>query len=93
MRRAADGPATIYQLVHRILRILNVNLGLLDEVVVQHTRKPRRGRLPTTEHEEMKEVTYERTKRNQDIIMPELSVAAAWVVVMKVAYGLDERDR
>ena len=41
----------------------------------------------------MKEVTYERTKRNQDIIMPELSVAAAWVVIMKLAYGLDERDR
>jgi hypothetical protein len=61
-------------------------------VIVQHTRKPRRGRLPTAGNDE-KEVEYERTKRNQDILMPELLVAAAWVVVMKLAYGLDERDR
>ena len=38
-------------------------------------------------------MTYERTRRNQDVFMPELSIAGAWVVVMKLAYGLDGGDR
>lgn len=31
--------------------------------------------------------------RMSDVFMPELSVAAAWVIVMKLAYGLDGRPR
>jgi RNA polymerase I-specific transcription initiation factor RRN7 len=86
--------ASIYQQVHRILRILNINLGLLDEVVVKHTRKARRPKSGLGAGEmEMGLVGYERTRRNQDVIMPELSVVAAWVVVMKLAYGLDGRER
>jgi RNA polymerase I-specific transcription initiation factor RRN7 len=42
---------------------------------------------------EKAEVIYERTRRNQDVFMPELSIVGAWVVVMKLAYGLDGRDR
>lgn len=38
-------------------------------------------------------MTYERTRRNQDVMMPELNVVAAWIVVVKLAYGLDGRDR
>lgn len=36
---------------------------------------------------------YERTSKYQDVILPELSVVAAWVMVMKMAYGLDEQPR
>jgi RNA polymerase I-specific transcription initiation factor RRN7 len=77
---------------------LNVNLKLLDDEVAKHTRKARRGRRSTVNSEDEaqgteKEVTYERTRRNQDVILPEVSVAAAWVVVMKLAYGLDGEDR
>jgi RNA polymerase I-specific transcription initiation factor RRN7 len=81
--------ATTYQQVHRVLRLLNVNLGLLDEDIVRHSRKARKS----INGVEKGEVTYERTRRNQDVFMPELSVVGAWVVVMKLAYGLDGRDR
>lgn len=81
--------ATIYQQVHRLLRILNANLGLLDDLLVRHSRKAR-GPLDGVERGE---VTYERTRRNQDVLMPELNVVAAWIVVMKLAYGLNGRDR
>jgi hypothetical protein len=68
---------------------LNVNLGLLDEDIVRHSRKARKA----INGVEKGEVMYERTRRNQDVFMPELSVVGAWVVVMKLAYGLDGRDR
>jgi RNA polymerase I-specific transcription initiation factor RRN7 len=78
-----------------VLSILNVNLGLLDQVVVKHTRKARRPGTQSTSDVStgIGEVEYERTRRNQDVYMPELSVVAAWIVVMKLAYGLDGRDR
>jgi RNA polymerase I-specific transcription initiation factor RRN7 len=81
--------ATTYQQVHRVLRLLNVNLGLIDEDIVRHSRKARKPINGTQKGE----VTYERTRRNQDVFMPELSIVGAWVVVMKLAYGLDGRDR
>lgn len=74
----------------------NVNLGLLDDVIVKHTRKARRPRDRSAldlDTRGVGEVEYERTRGNQDVIMPELSVVAAWIVVMKLAYGLDGRDR
>jgi hypothetical protein len=71
------------------LRLLNVNLGLLDEDIVRHSRKARKS----INGVEKGEVMYERTRRNQDVFMPELSIVGVWVVVMKLAYGLDGRDR
>jgi len=61
---------------------------------VKHTRKARRPRDRSVQDTGgVGEVEYERTRWNQDVIMPELSVVAAWIVVMKLAYGLDGRDR
>ena len=61
---------------------------------MKHTRKARRPRDRSVQDTGgVGEVEYERTRWNQDVIMPELSVVAAWVVVMKLAYGLDGRDR
>lgn len=48
------------------------------------------------DHDEVVEklaVVYRRTDRNRDVVMPELAVVAAWVVVMKMSYGLDGMDR
>lgn len=42
---------------------------------------------------EAAKVFYRRTDRNRDVIMPELAIAAAWIIVMKMAYGLDGYDR
>jgi len=61
---------------------------------VKHTRKARRPRDRSVQDTGgVGEVEYERTRWNQDVIMPELSVVAAWIVVMKLAYGLDGRNR
>ena len=61
---------------------------------MKHTRKARRPRDRSVQDTSgVGEVEYERTRRNQDVIMPELSVVAAWIVVMKLAYGLDGRNR
>ena len=61
---------------------------------MKHTRKARRPRDRSVQDTGgVGEVEYERTRWNQDVIMPELSVVAAWIVVMKLAYGLDGRDR
>jgi len=32
---------------------------------------------------------YERTTRYQDVILPEESMVAAWLMVMKMVHGLD----
>lgn len=37
--------------------------------------------------------TYERTKMMYDELPPEVSIAAAWVIVMKMIYGLDGQPR
>ena len=42
---------------------------------------------------EEKMETYELPTRYDDVVLPELSVVAAWVVIMKLAYGLDGRER
>ena len=35
----------------------------------------------------------ERTTMYNDLILPEMAVAAVWVTVMKMAYGLDGQER
>lgn len=39
------------------------------------------------------ETTFYRAKLYQDSIMPEVAVLAAWVMVMKMVYGLDDEQR
>ena len=39
------------------------------------------------------ETTYERSTKLNDVILPELSIVAAWVILMKLAYGLDDHER
>ena len=83
----------------RLLALLDVNLSLTDTSVELHTRKARtRGRYHVNgasfiRDETLAVIDYERTTRYQDVMLPELSVAAAWVMVMKMAYGLDGENR
>jgi len=83
------GSPTTYSQVTRLMALVDVNTFLCATDVVIRTRL-RRGR--TMETEDKKE-TYERTTRYDDVWLPELSVAATFVVVMKMAYGLDGRER
>lgn len=82
----------MYQQVHRLLALIDVNLSLLDSDLATYARKARRGR---TASEALSIVTsqYTRTRRNRDVVLPELSVVSAWVIVLKMAYGLDGRPR
>lgn len=85
----------MYHQVHRLLALLDVNLTLVDSAVTTHSRKARRGRQQSANDTTslLQDIKYERTQRNQDTHLPEVSVAAGWVIVMKLAYGLDANKR
>jgi hypothetical protein len=87
--------ASMYHQVHRLLALLDANLTLVDSAVTTYSRKARRGRQQSANDTTslLQEVKYERTQRNQDTHLPEVSVAAGWVIVMKLAYGLDATER
>jgi RNA polymerase I-specific transcription initiation factor RRN7 len=83
------GSPTTYAQVTRLMALVDVNTYLCATDLVTRTRS-RRGR---TMGSEEKVETYQRTTRYDDVVLPELNVAAAWVVIMKMAYGLDGRER
>jgi hypothetical protein len=80
------------------MSLLNVNLSFIESEIATFTRRRRvrarksLSRAPTPDRFE-EDVVYDRTKRYMDVMLPELAAAAAWVVVMKMAYGLDGRKR
>lgn len=45
------------------------------------------------EEGEYGETTFYRAKLYRDSPMPEVAILAAWVVVMKMVYGLDDEQR
>jgi hypothetical protein len=72
--------------VIRLLELLDVNISLVESSIGRFERKARksgigRGRV------EMEE--YERSRRYREVNLPELTVVAGWVLVMKMMYGLD----
>lgn len=77
------GNDTTYSQVIRFLELVDANMSITDTVA------PMLRKLPNSEET----ITVMRATRNHDVHMPELSVAAAWVVVMKLAYGLDGLPR
>lgn len=91
-RNKADQVANTYHQLHRLLALLDVNLNLTETDFGTYTRKARRGR-KGDDSSSAREIRLTRTKRNNDVILPELSIVAAWVMVMKMAYGLDGRPR
>lgn len=82
------GTPTTYAQTVRLLALIDVNMTLNDTQVNKWTRK-RRGRPSSGISVDGEFVDYDKTARYDDVWLPELAVAAAWVVVMKVAYGLD----
>ncbi|ORY24983.1 hypothetical protein BCR39DRAFT_545473 [Naematelia encephala] len=92
---AVGSPPTTYVQVMRLLDLLKTNISFNEDMDTFH-RKPssRRPSVPQIDNvpaiEENNLLEYERTRRYDDVILPELAVIAAWVVVMKMAYGLDD---
>ena len=65
----------------RLMALLDINTALLHTDTISFSR-----RRPGASE---KKLLVERTRRYDDIILPELSVVCAWVIVMKMVYGLD----
>lgn len=87
---ALGATPTVYAQVTRLMALIDVNLSLDNSEVV--TRWRRRRKAVINDGGPEREM-YDRTTRNEDVWMPELAVVAAWIIVMKMTYGLDGRPR
>lgn len=74
----ANSTGVTYDQVLALLGMVKANLSI---VATEFTTAMRRS------------TEYDRAKKQYDVIMPEMSIAAAWVIVMKLAYGLDGTER
>ena len=82
----------------RLLEVLDVNLTLTATHTQTISRKVSRRRSARSlsrppSRGPVEEKTIERTSRYEDVWLPEVSVAAALIMVMKMAYGLDGINR
>jgi hypothetical protein len=80
-----DASAVTHAQVVGFLSLIDANMSLNDIKTQTLVRKRRNSESGT--------VTRDVTTKYHDIIMPELSIVSAWVVVMKMAYGLDGQER
>ncbi|WWD01218.1 hypothetical protein V866_008159 [Kwoniella sp. B9012] len=96
--RIISNLATTYTQVIRLLSILDINFSLIERQIKTYFRKTR-GRPRSTyqstdasdeeEPESDRKEIYERTLLYQDVIAPEIAIVSAWIVIMKIVYGLD----
>lgn len=87
---ALGGTPTTYDQVIRMMRVIDLNLSLDDSEVVTRFRR-RKNTRHINGNRELE--TYQRTTRNDDVWMPELAIVSIWVILMKMSYGLDGRQR
>jgi RNA polymerase I-specific transcription initiation factor RRN7 len=79
------GTPTVYAQVIQLMTLLDVNLRYHTDHTVLQTAKP----FPTSSAGSSKLQML----RLRDETLPELAVVAAWVIVMKMNYGLDGVNR
>ncbi|WOO82107.1 uncharacterized protein LOC62_04G005609 [Vanrija pseudolonga] len=82
---ALGGTAVTQSQVVSFLELIDANMSLSPAAVTRTLRK-RRNSDPDP-------IEVDMPAHAHDVIMPELSIAAAWVIVMKLAYGLDGKER
>ncbi|WWC89856.1 uncharacterized protein L201_004784 [Kwoniella dendrophila CBS 6074] len=95
------GTPTTYNQVSRLLNVLDINLSLLEREINTFSRKIRsksntnlRDLSDDDDHfhnaiaQDSLEY-YERTLLYQDVVAPELVIVSAWIIIMKIVYGLD----
>lgn len=98
--------ATTYAQVNHLLALIDLSLSLVDRAISEVRRRGRprsRSRHNSRGDRSPSRVSrsaspdavagYEKAVRYQDVFMPELATAAAWIISMKMAYGLDELQR
>jgi RNA polymerase I-specific transcription initiation factor RRN7 len=86
------GTPTTYDQIVRLLGLVDTNMSLHD-TDTKITKYNRNGFDGSGKDDGFGEWHRVKTTRKEDVWLPELSIAAAWVVVMKMAYGLDGRER
>ncbi|ORX40017.1 hypothetical protein BD324DRAFT_615952 [Kockovaella imperatae] len=82
------GTPTTYCQVMNLLALLDVNLYLTFRRATKVIRKSSQTARPDTP-----DITYERRSLYDDVWLPEVSVASALIIVMKMTYGLDDALR
>ncbi|WRT67298.1 uncharacterized protein IL334_004266 [Kwoniella shivajii] len=90
------GTPTTYVQVARLLTMLDTNLSLTEREINTFWRKDRsKPKLYQSDddsddlHDKRKMEIYERTALYQDVLAPEVAVVSAWIMIMKMIYGLD----
>lgn len=78
-------PALTQSQVVSFLELIDANMSLSPAAFTRTVRKRRNS--------DSDPIEVDIPSNAHDVIMPELSIAAAWVIVMKLAYGLDGKDR
>ncbi|RXK35145.1 hypothetical protein M231_07593 [Tremella mesenterica] len=85
------GTPTMYSQVTHLLALLDINLFLdSPDLITVRRRSQRRASSPDADRSIN---TYRRSARHHDAIMPEMVVMVAWIIVMKMTYGLDGQKR
>ncbi|KAL1412621.1 hypothetical protein Q8F55_000368 [Vanrija albida] len=82
---ALGGTAVTQSQVVSFLELIDANMSLSPAAVNRILRKRRNS--------DPEPIEVDMPTHAHDVIMPELSVAAAWIIVMKMAYGLDGKER
>ncbi|WWC60925.1 uncharacterized protein I303_103501 [Kwoniella dejecticola CBS 10117] len=96
------GTPTTYLQITRLLTILDVNLSLIErEISTFHRKAKSRTHMQRDTERDGDDSpdlissngegleSYERTLLYQDVIAPEVVIVSAWIVIMKITYGLD----
>lgn len=93
-----------YEEVLSLLNMAEVNLSIVAPEYITIRPKPAEQRPDEVNNRQKKDKRAEEERRKKEraeyeitkqysVIMPEMSIAAAWVIVMKLAYGLDGTER
>ncbi|EKC99696.1 hypothetical protein A1Q2_06006 [Trichosporon asahii var. asahii CBS 8904] len=104
-RTSAELTADVtYEEVLSLLNMAEVNLSIVAPEYITIRPKPAEKRPDEVNNRQKKDKRAEEERRKKEraeyeitkqysVIMPEMSIAAAWVIVMKLAYGLDGTER
>lgn len=90
-------PASTYRHVHALLSLIDTNLSLWTDI--ERTYRQQRYGPVEDEDDDAETVSgvlrraVDRPIRYKDVIMPEVSVVAAWLCLMKMTYGFDGEVR
>ncbi|WVR05321.1 hypothetical protein IAU60_002335 [Kwoniella sp. DSM 27419] len=102
---ALGGTPTTYVQTVQLMTVLDLNMSLLEREIetirrrrARRSGKSRRFSMDDSDEDDSggnprKMESYEKTIKYLDTVAPELAIAATWVIVLKMTYGLDTVPR